>query len=64
MGKFCTPDAIVNFDNVEKLYIITYTGKGWGIISDANLIEAERKFIDAMNLAEAVEKTLSFIINE
>jgi hypothetical protein len=53
-------DAIIFFDEDEKLYTITWSGKGGAIISDGNLEEAERKFIEAMNVAESVQKLLHF----
>jgi hypothetical protein len=53
-------DAIIYFDEVEKMHTITFDGEGGAIISDASLIEAERKFIEGMHLAESVGKLLHF----
>ena len=57
IGKW---DVIIFFDEEEKIYTITWSGKGGAIISDANLEEAERKFIEAMSVAESVQKLLHF----
>ena len=53
-------DAIIYFDEVEKLHTITYDGKGGAIICDSDLVKAQDGFIEAMNLAEAVNKFIQF----
>lgn len=53
-------NAIIYFDEVDKVHTITFDGKGGAIISDADLIEAERKFIEGMHLAEIFGKLLHF----
>lgn len=53
-------DAMIFFDEVDKLYTIMLNGKGGAITSDANLKEAERKFVEAMNVSDSVQKLLHF----
>lgn len=53
-------NAIIYFDEVEKVHTITFDGKGGAIISDSNLVEAERKFIEAMHASESLGKLLHF----
>jgi hypothetical protein len=53
-------DAMISFDEKEKIYVICYDGEGGAIISDENLKVAESKFIEAMYLAEGVNKLLHF----
>lgn len=57
IGKW---EAIIEYDEEEKLYIITFNGEGGAIVSDKDLPEAERKFIDGMLLSESVGKLLNF----
>lgn len=44
-------NALVSFDEVEGLHVITFDGEGGASISSTDLEEAERKFIEMMNLA-------------
>ena len=57
IGKW---EAIIDYNEAEQLYIITFNGEGGAIVSNKYLPEAERKFIDGMLLAEAVDKLLNF----
>lgn len=53
-------DALVFFDGEYKQYTLTYAGVGGATVSDPNFMEAEIKFIEAMQLAESVGKLLHF----
>ncbi len=58
--KIAEWDAIIHFDEQEKVYTITFDGNGGPIVSDADCNEAERQFADAMQLAESLGKLAYF----
>jgi hypothetical protein len=53
-------DAIISFDKETKIYTIAWSGRGGAIICDSNLEEAERKWIEAMNVSVSVKKLFNF----
>lgn len=53
-------NAIVYFDDTEKEYAIAYNGQGGAIIAHKNRIEAEKRWTEAMVLAESIDKLLYF----
>lgn len=46
----------IMYDADEKLYTIFYIGSGGAIISDEHEMVAKHKFINAMDLAEAIKR--------
>ena len=57
IGKW---QAIVLFDEENDLYVISNDGEGGAVVSDTLLPIAEQKFIEAMNLASAVQKLMYY----
>jgi len=42
--------ATVYFDAYEHRFTITHNGEGGAIVSDYNIVDAEKKFIEAMGM--------------
>jgi hypothetical protein len=55
IGKW---NAIIHYNEIDNINTILYNGNGGAIVSDADLIEAKRKFITAMQLSESVKKII------
>ena len=55
-------DALILFSKEDNIYTISYDGVGGAVVSDKDLIKAEGKFIEAMNLSESVRKFIHFLI--
>lgn len=55
-----TANVITNLDNGNEI-TIAFCGEGGAIVSGKTYDEAERKFIDAMNLADSVVKLNHFV---
>ncbi len=53
-------NSIVHFDETENVHTILFDGAGGAVISDPNLSKAKKKFIEAMHLAESVDKLINF----
>jgi len=55
-------DALIIFNKEDEFdtYTISYEGVGGAVVSDKDLIKAEGKFIEAMNLSESVLKFIHF----
>jgi len=51
--------ATVYFDAYERRYTIAYNGEGGAIISDYNIVDAEKKFIEAMDICKAAHELLN-----
>jgi len=51
--------ATVYFDAYEHRFTITYNGEGGAIVSDYNIVDAEKKFIEAMDMCKAAHELLN-----
>jgi len=49
-------DAVISYDEEEKLFIIMYAGDGGAIVNDKSYKKAEEKFIRGMKLSETIRK--------
>lgn len=57
-------DAIIYYDPLNARYTIAYNGKNGAIISEYNIVDAEKKFIDAMDICMAAQQSLNVTQNE
>ena len=53
VGKW---NALTSFDKEIELHTITLNGEGGAIVVDEVFEEAERKFIEAMNVVESLSE--------
>lgn len=53
-------DAIIFLNEKENEYVVAYNGVGGAIIAHTNKEEAEKRWIDAMQLSDAIRKLLYF----
>ncbi len=51
--------ATVYFDAYEHRFTITYNGDNGAIVSDYNIVDAENKFIEAMDMCKAAHEQLN-----
>ena len=52
-------NAIVYFDPINHRFTITSNGIGGAIIGEYNLVDAEKKFIEAMDISTEAHKLLN-----